>query len=103
MPAASCQQPSAKASELLTTEVPPTPGVFDSVNFTFLFCHYIIKNIQILPTQLSDTQAGFAQSGEIQFEYLLSVRTMRKENKLINKEFLFNDFQASLCLSPNHK
>lgn len=101
MPAASNQQPSTKALDLLTTEILPIPDAFDSVKFHFYHC--IIKNIQILPTQLSDTQTGFAQSGEIQFKYLLSVKTMRKKNKLINKEFLFNDFQASLCLSPNHR
>lgn len=60
------------------------------------------SNIPPLTTRLSDTQAGFAQSGEIQFEYLLHVRTKRKKNKLINKELLFRDFQATLCLKPNH-
>ncbi|KAL0619855.1 hypothetical protein AAY473_008177 [Plecturocebus cupreus] len=75
----------------------------DSVNFKYGFHHCIIKNIQILPTQLSNNQTGFAQSCKIQFKYLLSVRIMRKKNKLINKESRFNSFQASLCLSPNHR
>lgn len=59
------QQPSTRALDLTATEVLPTPHVSDPMNFTFHFHHCIIKNSQILPTQLSDTQAGFAQSGEI--------------------------------------
>lgn len=59
-----CRQPSTKALDLSTTES------FQLQVCLILWISHLtsttgIKNVHILPTQLSDTQTGFAQSGKI--------------------------------------
>lgn len=83
--------PSREIRDLQASEVLQPPDVPYSIHFKSSFSNYIIKDTHVLSVWTS-----FTQSGKRQFKSLLSGSLIRKKNKLINKESLFNGFLSQL-------